>query len=296
MRKKIKLSRLNIEKIRPLIDFAVREDLGSGDITTELMGGLFIAETKIVSREECIICGMEVVREVLRYYSKQLVLNVLVEDGINVPVGCTIGKISGPIGPMLSAERVMLNFLQKMSGVATVTCKYVNAIKGTKAKFYDTRKTTPGWRLLEKYAVRCGGGYNHRAALNEGILVKDNHFAYLGINSYTKLEKLVERAKQIKNIKFIGVEVDQIDDQLQRVLRISGIDFILLDNMGLWQLKKAVQMRDKICSNSKKPLLEASGNITLENISTIAQCGVDRVSVGAITHSASVVDIGLDVL
>ena len=195
---------------------------------------------------------------------------------------------------MLSAERVMLNFLQRLSGIATTTNKYVRAIQGTKAKIYDTRKTMPGWRILEKYAVRCGGGHNHRLGLYDGVLIKDNHLAQLGRNFQPKLRKIISEAKNLKGVKFVAVEVDHVDDQLNYVLDIPDIDIVLLDNMGQWQLKHAVEMRDRMCGKGKRPLLEASGNITLSNVSAIAQCGIDRIAIGAITHSARAVDLGLD--
>ena len=195
---------------------------------------------------------------------------------------------------MLAAERTLLNFLQHLSGIATLTSRFVKAVAGTHAKIYDTRKTMPGWRILEKYAVRCGGGYNHRIGLYDGVLIKDNHLAQLGRDFQEKLQKIIGEAKKLKGIKFIAVEVDHVDDQLNYVLEIPGIDIVLLDNMGQWQLKHAVEMRDKMCGKGKKPLLEASGNITLSNVSAIAQCGIDRIAVGAITHSAQAVDIGLD--
>jgi len=195
---------------------------------------------------------------------------------------------------MLSAERVMLNFLQRLSGIATTTGKYVRAVQGTKARIYDTRKTMPGWRILEKYAVRCGGGHNHRLGLYDGILIKDNHLAQLGRNFQPKLREIVRKARKVKDVKFVAVEVDHVDDQLNYVLKIPGVDIVLLDNMGQWQLKHAVEMRNEMCGKSKKPLLEASGNITLTSVSAIAQCGVDRIAVGAITHSAAAADIALD--
>jgi nicotinate-nucleotide pyrophosphorylase (carboxylating) len=173
-----------------------------------------------------------------------------------------------------------------------MTWKYVNAIRGTKAKIYDTRKTTPGWRELEKYAVRCGGGYNHRMNLGEAVMFKDNHWTELGEKFELKLHKMVQKACQKEDIRFVVVEVDHVDNQLDRVLTIPGIDVILLDNMGQWQLKHAVEMRNHMCG--KKPLLEASGGITLNNVLAIAECGIDRIAVGAITHSAIAVDIGLD--
>jgi nicotinate-nucleotide pyrophosphorylase (carboxylating) len=274
---------------------AIEEDLGAGDTTSEL---LFeedaLVKANIISREEIVVSGMEVVREILRPYDERLKLKVFVNDGKSAHVACKLATIEGPLRPMLSAERVMLNFLQRLSGIATTTSKYVRAVKGTRAKIYDTRKTLPGWRILEKYAVRCGGGYNHRLGLYDGILIKDNHLAQLGSNFRPKLRKIVREARKIKGAKFVAVEVDHVDHQLNHVLKIPGIDIVLLDNMGQWQLKHAVEMRNEMCGKNKKPLLEASGNITLNNVSAIAQSGVDRIAVGAITHSAAAVDIGLD--
>jgi nicotinate-nucleotide pyrophosphorylase (carboxylating) len=289
------MKKLDLAKVRPLIQMAIEEDLGRGDKTSEI---LFkddtIAKATIISREEIVVCGMEIVGEILKSYDERLDLTIRIIDGKPAHVGSKLGVIEGPLCPMLSAERVMLNFLQRLSGIATTTRKYVRAIQGTKARIYDTRKTMPGWRLLEKYAVRCGGGYNHRIGLYDGILIKDNHLAELGRDFQQKLRKIIADAKQVKGVKFVAVEVDHVDDQLNYVLEIPDIDIVLLDNMGQWQLKHAVEMRDAMRGKHKKPLLEASGNITLSNVSAIAQCGVDRIAVGAITHSAKAVDIGLD--
>jgi len=289
------MRKLNISKALPLIKMAIEEDLGQGDTTSELLFKAdAIEKANIISREEIVVCGMPIVREILKRYDEKLKLKVHVNDGEPAHVGCKIATIEGPLRSMLSAERVMLNFLQRLSGIATTTGKYVRAIQGTKAKIYDTRKTMPGWRILEKYAVRCGGGYNHRLGLYDGILIKDNHLAQLGRNFYPKLKKIIEEARKVKDTKFIAVEVDHVDDQLNYVLKIPNIDIVLLDNMGQWQLKHAVDMRNAMCGKKKRPLLEASGNITLNSVSAIAQCGIDRIAVGAITHSARAVDIGLD--
>ena len=289
------MKKLNLAKVRPLIQMAIEEDLGQGDKTSEL---LFkddtTAKATIISREEIVVCGMAIAREILKSYDERLDLDVRINDGESAHVGSKLGIIKGPLRSMLSAERVMLNFIQRLSGIATTTRKYVRAIQGKKARIYDTRKTMPGWRLLEKYAVRCGGGYNHRLGLYDGILIKDNHLAQLGRDFQHKLRDIVAEAKKVKGVKFVAVEVDHVDHQLNYVLEIPGIDIVLLDNMGQWQLKHAVEMRDQMCGKHKKPLLEASGNITLSNVSAIAQCGIDRIAIGAITHSAKAVDIGLD--
>lgn len=287
------MKKLNITKIQTLIDLAVEEDFGMGDPTSEIT----IAEdactkTYIITREEIVVCGMDVVAEVLKRYDKRLKLKVLIPDGKHASVANRLAVIEGPLRPMLSAERVVLNFLQRLCGISTMTWKFASAIRGTKAKIYDTRKTTPGWRLLEKYAVRCGGGYNHRIHLGDGVMIKDNHVAEMGTKLQSKLNKMVHEAQAFKGVKFVSVEVDHVDQQLNRVLKVPGIDVILLDNMGQWQLKHAVEMRNEMCG--KKPLLEATGNVNLNTVLQIARTGVDRISIGAITHSATAVDIGLD--
>ena len=289
------MTKLSMADVRPLIKMAIEEDLGHGDITTQLFYSAGeTGKANIVSREEIIVSGMPIADEILKQYDVKLRLKVVIEDGQSAHVGSRLATIEGPLRPMLSAERVVLNFLQRLSGIASTTSKYVRAVTGTKAKIYDTRKTMPGWRLLEKYAVRCGGGHNHRIGLYDGILIKDNHLAQLGANFQRKLQRIIVEARTKEEIKFIAVEVDHVDHQLNHVLKIPGIDIVLLDNMGQWQLKHAVQMRDEMCGKNKKPLLEASGNITLDSVSAIAQCGVDRIAIGAITHSARAVDIGLD--
>jgi nicotinate-nucleotide pyrophosphorylase (carboxylating) len=272
---------------------AIEEDFGGRDPSSELMipAGAK-GRASIITREEIVVAGMVIAREVLKRYDRRLKLKILKHDGQLAKVADKLGVIEGPVRSMLSAERVVLNFLQRLCGIATMTYKYVYAVRGTKAKIYDTRKTIPGWRELEKYAVRCGKGYNHRSSLSEAVMFKDNHIAQLDSNLTPKLRKLVEKAKQIEGVKFICVEVDHVDDQLNYVLKVPGIDVVLLDNMGQWQYKHAVEMRNKMCGG--KPLLEASGGITLNNVRQIALCGVDRISVGAITHSAVSVDIGLD--
>jgi nicotinate-nucleotide pyrophosphorylase (carboxylating) len=287
------MKKLNLTKIQPLINMAVKEDFGNGDPTSRItVKDDVMAKAGIVTREEIVVCGMEVVREVLKKYDKRLKLRVSIRDGRRANVANKLGTIEGPLRSMFSAERVVLNFLQRLCGISTMTWKFVNAVRGTRTRIYDTRKTMPGWRLLEKYAVRCGGGYNHRLGLGDAVLIKDNHISQLGPNFYPKLKKMVAKAKATRGVKFVAVEVDHVDHQLNHVLKIRGIDVILLDNMGQWQLKHAVEMRNEMCG--RRPLLEASGNITLNNVLAIARCGVDRIAVGAITHSAAAVDIGLD--
>ncbi|NQV32020.1 MAG: carboxylating nicotinate-nucleotide diphosphorylase [Phycisphaeraceae bacterium] len=289
------MKKLNIKKIEPLIDMAIKEDLGSGDVTSELLFKDDVqAEAHFVSREEIVVCGIGIAETILKRYDERLSIDVNVEDAKAAHIGQRLATVRGPLVPMLSAERVILNFLQRLCGISTTTRKYVQAIKGTNAKIYDTRKTLPGWRLLEKYAVRCGGGFNHRIGLYDGIMIKDNHFVEFGDCIEKHLSQLVQEAREVKHVKFVAVEVDHVDDQLNHVLAVPGVDIVLLDNMGQWQLQHAVQMRNQICGNSTKPLLEASGGITLDNIGVVASTGIDRIAVGAITHSATAVDIALD--
>lgn len=274
---------------------AIEEDYGGRDPSSELM---IPAGAKgrayIITREEIVVSGMNIAKEVLKRYNPGLKLRILKCDGQRANVADRLGVIEGPIRSMLSAERVVLNFLQRLCGIATMTYKYVHAVRGTKAKIYDTRKTIPGWRELEKYAVRCGKGRNHRFSLREAVMFKDNHITQLGKNFEPRLKKLVEKARGIEGVKFVCVEVDHVDNQLNHVLKVPGIDVVLLDNMGQWQYTHAVEMRDKMCRGKHKPQLEASGGITLNNVRQIALCGVDRISIGAITHSAVSVDIGMD--
>ncbi|MBC8378793.1 MAG: carboxylating nicotinate-nucleotide diphosphorylase [Planctomycetes bacterium] len=286
------LKKLDLSKVQTLIDVAVEEDFGTGDPTSEItVCKNERAKGYLVSREEIVVSGMALIEEVLKRYDNRLKLKVMINDGERASVADKLGVIEGPLRSMLSAERVVLNFLQRLCGISTMTWKFVSAIRGTKAKIYDTRKTMPGWRELEKYAVRCGGGYNHRMNLGDAVMFKDNHIAELGRNFKPKLAKMIQQANAKKGVKFVVVEVDHVDAQLDRVITIPGVDIILLDNMGQWQLKHAVELRNMI---GRKPLLEASGGITLNNVLTVASCGVDRISIGAITHSAIAVDIGLD--
>ena len=183
------MRKLDMKKVGMLIDLAVEEDFGHGDPTSEITTDEnTIAKFYLVTREEIVVCGMDIVRDVLKCYDKRLKLRILKKDGQRANVADRLGVITGPLRSMLSAERVVLNFLQRLCGISTMTWKFVSAVRGTKAKIYDTRKTIPGWRHLEKYAVRCGGGHNHRMSLGDAVMFKDNHIAQLGKNFYPKLK------------------------------------------------------------------------------------------------------------
>jgi nicotinate-nucleotide pyrophosphorylase (carboxylating) len=202
--------------------------------------------------------------------------------------------VRGPVRSLLAAERVVLNFLQRMSGVATLTNRFVRRVEGTAAKIYDTRKTVPGFRVLDKYAVRAGGGQNHRVGLYDGLLVKDNHLAHVPIKELTSyLQPIVNKSRGEDPSRLVEIVVDTLE-QFKEVLKVEGVDVVLLDNMDCPRMEMAVDLRNK-AGRKGKVALEASGGVTLETVRTIAQCGVDRIAVGALTHSATALDIGLDV-
>jgi nicotinate-nucleotide pyrophosphorylase (carboxylating) len=203
-------------------------------------------------------------------------------------------RIRGPVRSLLTAERVILNFLQRMGGVATLTQRFVRRIAGTEAKIYDTRKTIPGFRLLDKYAVKAGGGENHRVGLYDGLLVKDNHLAAVPTRELVNyLQPIVNRSRGEAPSRLVEVEVDSLE-QFKEVMKVQGVDVVLLDNMDCPRMEMAVQLRDQAGLKSKLAL-EASGGVTLETVRTIALTGVDRISVGALTHSATALDISLEI-
>jgi nicotinate-nucleotide pyrophosphorylase (carboxylating) len=278
------LSKAQIEKI---IDSALAEDLSSGDITTEL---LIPSESRgrasIVVRGEGVLAGIGVAAEVFRRVDPLLQFRGLVSDGSKVSPGDVAATIEGSAASILKAERTALNFLQHLSGIATETARYVAAVSGLGTKIFDTRKTIPGLRPLEKYAVRVGGGYNHRQSLGDGILIKDNHLAALqsqGMGLGEVVEKARRDAPHALNIE---VEVQSIDQARQAL--DAGAETIMVDNMNLEDMRYVVQL----CQG--RALIEASGGITLENVRAVAETGVDLISIGALTHSAKALDISLE--
>jgi nicotinate-nucleotide pyrophosphorylase (carboxylating) len=286
-----------LESYLSLIEMAQREDLGAGDVTSE---ATIEADRQgrgaIVFGEKGILCGMSVVEGVLRCYDKKLVLEEALGDGESVAGGTVVGVAVGGVRSILAAERVALNFLGRLSGIATSTAEYVAAVKGTGVKICDTRKTTPGWRELEKYAVRCGGGVNHRYGLYDAVLIKDNHLAALG--KCDLRQGVAEAVRKIRagqrEAAFIEVEVDSLE-QLRLVLQVEGVDMVLLDNMTERQLREAVAIRDEMGLGGKV-LLEASGGVTMSNVRQIGRTGVDRISVGALTHTVRSLNVGLDLM
>ncbi len=288
---------------RQLVRLAVREDLErSYDWTTvALVGHEVQGRADVVVRREGVVAGLPAARVVLEEMAPSVHWLPLIEDGATVAAGTAVARITGPARNLLTAERIVLNFLGRLCGIATLTRAYCQQIAGTKARIYDTRKTTPGWRRLEKYAVRCGGGTNHRTGLFDAVLIKDNHLA-LGASAdrshrYTPAEAVARARDHLRQAlaaeaaaaMLVEIEVDTLD-QLREVLP-AGPDIVLLDNMPPGVLRAAVALRDK---RAPQVQLEASGGVNLQTIAGIAATGVDRISVGALTHSATSLDVALD--
>jgi nicotinate-nucleotide pyrophosphorylase (carboxylating) len=319
------LSEAELQSVRDnalaLAQMAKEEDVGPGDITSALLSGDHREGVfQLVARERGILAGAAIADVILGVYSSRLKIEFQAGDGDLIEGA--FATLSGPVDVALSVERVLLNFLQRLCGVATRTRAFVDAVRGTSARVYDTRKTTPGWRRLEKYAVRCGGGESHRLGLYDAVLIKDNHLADRAAGGLAgHLFQLLNRLDEITNTldeitntdeitneitnaedvpssrsfakpKFVEVEVDSLE-QFEAVLDVVGVDMILLDNFSLDAMREAVSLRD--ARNLKGRIeLEASGGATLDTIRAIAETGVDRISVGAMTHSAPALDIGLD--
>lgn len=282
--------------LRRLLEQAKREDLGRGDLTSHLLPPAMAAAGEFVAREALVFAGGVFLAEIAAAYDWRIRTKVLAGEGQAVAPGAVLARWTGPARAVLAAERVALNFLQALSGIATATRRYVDAVAGTGAGVYDTRKTLPGWRALAKYAVRCGGGRNHRRGLYDAVLVKDNHLAALAAaGAMDPLAAVGERLARIRRRyrpAFVMVEVDSLA-QLKAALALP-VESILLDNMSPGQMVRAVAMRNR-AGLAGKVALEASGGITIRNVAKVAATGVERISVGAITHSASAVDVALDV-
>jgi nicotinate-nucleotide pyrophosphorylase (carboxylating) len=277
-------NKLQIEEI---IDRALAEDLGKDDVTTEaLIPGDRQGTGFMVAEKEGVLAGMNVAKQVFHRVDPELKVEILLEDGVTVKPGSKVAKVSGSIASILKAERVALNFLQRLSGIASETNRYVEAVRGLPVRIMDTRKTTPGLRSLEKHAVKVGGGQNHRMSLGDGILIKDNHLAALrsqGLN----LKQIVARARQNSPQRLpVEVEVGTVAEASEAVE--AGADIIMLDNMNIEDMRKAVK------SIRGRALVEASGGITLDNVRAVAETGVDLISIGALTHSARALDISLE--
>jgi nicotinate-nucleotide pyrophosphorylase (carboxylating) len=291
------------DELKDVIQAAQREDLGAaGDVTSRLT----VPEDQIsvgllVQRGVGIACGLPIVAMICGVYDERLRVEQIpgfhmeiIEGRFSDARSTPLLRIRGPLRSLLAAERVILNFLQHASGVATLTHRFVRRIEGTPARIYDTRKTVPGLRALEKYAVRCGGGHNHRIGLFDAVLVKDNHLATVSPKDFASfIAGMVTRSRAEDAKRVIEIEVDTLD-QLREVLKVDGIDLILLDNMDCPGMAAAVELRDR-AGRKATVELEASGGVSLETVRPIALTGVERIAVGALTHSAPALDIGFDI-
>lgn len=273
--------------VKEIIRIAIEEDIGNGDITTSLL----IPEDHesralIIAKGNFVVAGIPFVKEVFAILDEGIRFNVFINDGLKVTKGAMIAEIYGKTRTLLSGERVSLNILQRLSGIATLTNMFVERVSGLGAKIVDTRKTTPGLRFMEKYSVRIGGGSNHRFGLFDGILIKDNHIEAVG--SITEALRLAREGHHLAKIE---VEVENLNDLKEAVEAGAGI--VMLDNMSIKDMKEAV----KIVRGSKRNIIiEASGNITLNNVREIAETGVDLISIGALTHSATAADISMKIV
>jgi nicotinate-nucleotide pyrophosphorylase (carboxylating) len=284
----LRLSDYMIESgLRQLVERALEEDLGRGDVASDLLVPSNVsARAALRGRSQGVITGLDVAAMVFEVTDAQVRFAPLINDGDAVAPSQELAVVSGPARSILRGERVALNFLQRLSGIATLTSRYVEAVRGTRARIVDTRKTTPGLRSLEKYAVRAGGGFNHRRDLSDAMMIKDNHLAVIRARGLSLTEAIKQARESLPHTLKIEIEVDRLD-QIPEALS-AGADIILLDNMSTEDLRSAVAMIDG------RAIIEASGGVNLGTISEIAATGVDVISVGALTHSAPALDIGLD--
>lgn len=278
------------EVIFDTVNKALDEDLGRGDITSRAIvrPGLK-ARGSFLAKQDLVLAGLEVADAAFTSFDPYLQIESAAADGEEVKAGKVFARVTGDAQMLLAAERVALNFLQRLSGIATVTRRYVEAVAGTGAKIVDTRKTTPGLRLLEKYAVTAGGGHNHRLGLDDGVLIKDNHIAMAG-----GVTEAIRRAREaVGHLHKIEVEVASLD-QVREALQARA-DILLLDNMAPEMVREAVEILKQHEPNDRRTLTEASGGITLANVRAYAEAGADLISIGALTHSAPAVDISFKI-
>ena len=272
------------EDLIPFLQRAFTEDIGDGDHTTlSCIPANAVGTSRLIIKEDGVVAGVEVAKEVFRYFDPELKVTTYINDGSEVKYGDVVFEVTGKVQSLLQTERLMLNIMQRMSGVATTTRKYMKELEGTKTRVLDTRKTTPGMRLLEKEAVKLGGGVNHRIGLYDMILLKDNHVDFAGgiANAINRAKAyLKEKGKDLK----IEIEVRSLDE-LEQVMAVGGVDRIMLDNFDLETTRKAVERIGGLYET------ESSGGITFKTLRAYAECGVDYISVGALTHSVKSLDI-----
>ena len=276
------------EVVSQLIDLALVEDIGPGDVTAEFfVPDDRMARAFLVAKDNGVVAGVEVGAEVFRRVDKEIEVHVMLQDGAAIAPGAYVMEATGKARSLLAAERTVINFVQRLSGVATKTAAFVEAVKGTGVTIIDTRKTTPGWRYLEKAAVVSGGGQKHRMGLYDRAMVKDNHLVVEG--GIRALREAAVRLKEHHPEVKVEVEAENLR-QVEAFLEVEEFDYLLLDNMENEEMKRAVQIR----GDRERPLLEASGGVSLETVRGIAETGVEFISVGALTHSATALDLSLE--
>jgi nicotinate-nucleotide pyrophosphorylase (carboxylating) len=286
---------LDRKRLRMLWEDALAEDGAANDVTSMVaVSATQAADALVVARESGVFAGAAIFDVIREAYPTELAVVPQLDDGADLKAGTIIADVSGSARQLLAIERTLLNFLQRLCGIATTTRAYVHAVAGTRARICDTRKTVPCWRQLDKYAVRCGGGKNHRMGLHDAVLIKDNHLA--GIEPQRLRTAVMDMVKAASRLapppRFVELEVDTLE-QFNQIAAISGIDVILLDNFSLADMRQAVARRDELGLLGKLQL-EASGGVSLEEVAAIAATGVERIAVGRLTHSVQALDIGLD--
>ena len=282
------MTKIDFERVDVLIKLALEEDVREGDATSlSVIPADLKIKTRLVAREDCIVAGLPVAEKVFKAVDESISFKYVVSDGASATKGTLLAEISGNAGNLLTAERTALNFLQRLTGVATASANYAKAVEGTETVILDTRKTTPAWRNLEKYAVALGGSSNHRMGLYDRIMIKDNHRELAGLDGDNGITRSVEKARTMFPALEIEVEADTLDEV--REAADAGAEYILLDNMTNEEMAEAVKI------NAGRSKLEASGGITLERIPSIAAIGgIDFISVGALTHSVRAIDISME--
>ncbi len=269
-------------QFQELIDRALKEDIGTGDLSTRIMPEELTGAAKLYAKQEGVVAGLSLVEAVFQRVDPRIQVYRLVEEGDTVKVGEVVLELAGPFSSILQGERTALNFLQHLSGIATATKRAVDQVAGLQVRIVDTRKTLPGWRTLQKYAVRVGGGQNHRFGLYDAVMLKDNHLAAVG-----GLTEAVKRIRaQVGHMTKIEVECETIDQVKEAI--ICGVDVIMLDNMGIEEMREAVLYIDK------RAIVEASGGMGEGRLRAVAETGVDLISIGALTHSVKALDFSLD--
>ncbi len=281
---------LNPSAVERIVRMALEEDAPWGDLTSQtLIPATARVKASLVAREPGVLCGLGLFAAAMRLTNDEIQVHLQAADGEPFQADAVLALAEGPARAVLQAERVALNFVQRLSGISTLTAQYVAAVAGTEARIVDTRKTTPGLRYFERYAVRCGGGFNHRFSLSDAVMAKDNHLAVLAAGSAPDVTAALQSARaRLPHVTHLEVEVDRLD-QIEPVLA-AGVDSVLLDNFSLSDLRTAV------AQIGRRALTEASGSVRLETVGEIARTGVNLISVGALTHSVRSLDLGLDIL